>query len=42
MVLMTGLPGDLESESAYHEQLQGWLEILSADGKASRVYVLCG
>ena len=41
VVLMTGLPGDMESETAYHEQLQGWLDVLSNAGKASRVYVLC-
>ena len=40
VVLMTGLPGDMESENTYHEQLQSWLEILSAAGKASRIYVL--
>src|SRR5258705_2391170 len=27
-VLVTGLPGDLESESTYRDQLQTWLEIL--------------
>jgi hypothetical protein len=27
-VLVAGLPGDLESESTYREQLQSWLEIL--------------
>jgi hypothetical protein len=41
VVLLTGLPGDMESESTYREQLQSWLEILAARGTASRIYVLC-
>src|SRR5258708_2839112 len=28
VVLLAGLPGDLQSETAYHEQLQNWLEFL--------------
>src|SRR5437660_12632556 len=29
-VLLTGIPGDLESESTYRDQMQTWLEILEA------------
>ncbi len=41
VVLMTGLPGDMESENTYREQLQTWLDILAAEGKAARILVLC-
>ena len=30
VILLAGLPGDLESESAYREQFQSWLEILDS------------
>ena len=30
VVLLSGLPGDLESESTYRDQLQSWLEILQS------------
>src|SRR5262245_44229109 len=30
VVLLSGLPGDLESESSYRDQLQSWLEIIQA------------
>jgi hypothetical protein len=41
VVLMTGLPGDMESENTYREQLQIWLELVSAGAKALKIYVLC-
>ncbi len=28
VVLMTGLPGDIESENAYREQMQDWLDLI--------------
>jgi hypothetical protein len=37
---MTGLPGDMEHENTYREQVQSWLDLL-ASGRASRIYVLC-
>src|ERR1051325_10380435 len=40
VVLMTGLPGDVESESAYRDQLQAWLEILANNGNARKIFVL--
>lgn len=30
VVLLTGLPGDVESENTYREQLQTWLDLLAA------------
>lgn len=41
VVLLAGLPGDLESENTYREQLQTWLEILGAGGTAQKLFVLC-
>ncbi|PYJ03063.1 MAG: hypothetical protein DME25_13670, partial [Verrucomicrobia bacterium] len=41
VVLLVGLPGDLESENTYRDQLQSWLEIVRSDGRAQRVFVLC-
>ena len=32
VVLLSGLPGDLESETAYRDQLQSWLDLLEAPG----------
>jgi len=40
VVLLAGLPGDIESEQAYRDQLQTWLEII-ASSQAERVFVLC-
>src|SRR5213592_3600904 len=36
VVLMSSLPGDVESETAYREQMQAWLEIV-ADSAARRL-----
>src|SRR5258706_6618964 len=41
VVLVSGLSGDVESESAYREQLQAWMGILAANGQAQKVFVLC-
>ena len=41
VILMMGLPGDIESENTYREQLQSWLDLVSAGGKATKIYVLC-
>ncbi len=40
VVLMSSLPGDVESENAYREQMQTWLEVV-ANSEARRVIVLC-
>ena len=40
VVLFPGLPGDIESEKNYRDQLQGWLEILeSAPAAPQQVFV---
>jgi hypothetical protein len=41
VVLVAGVPGDVESEENYREQLQGWLDIVADGGQAARVFVLC-
>ncbi|MGO8675392.1 MAG: DUF3857 domain-containing transglutaminase family protein [Limisphaerales bacterium] len=41
VVLLEGLPGDLESETAYRGVLEGWLELLRAGGHTGKVFVLC-
>jgi Domain of Unknown Function with PDB structure (DUF3857)/Transglutaminase-like superfamily len=41
VVLLVGLPGDVESEESYREQLQGWLDLLAGAGRAAKVFVLC-
>jgi transglutaminase-like putative cysteine protease len=40
-VLLVGVPGDVESEENYRDQLQGWLDLLAGGGQAARVFVLC-
>ncbi len=41
VVLLVGLPGDLESENTYRDQLQTWLDIVAGSGTRHRVFVLC-
>src|ERR1035437_6748811 len=41
VVLLAGVPGDVESEENYRDQLQGWLELASGSGQAARIFVLC-
>ena len=41
VVLLAGVPGDVESEENYRDQLQGWLELVAGSGQAARVFVLC-
>src|SRR5438477_2236282 len=40
VVLIAGLPGDVESETVYREQLQAWMEI-AVDHSAQRIIILC-
>ena len=40
-MLLVGLPGDVESEGNYRDQLQGWLDLAAAGGQAARIFVLC-
>jgi len=41
VVLVSGVPGDVESEENYRDQMQSWLELATASGQAGRVFVLC-
>ena len=41
VVLLVGVPGDVESEGNYRDQLQSWLELATGSGQAARVFVLC-
>jgi hypothetical protein len=41
VVLLAGVPGDVESEGNYRDQLQSWLELATDGGRAARVFVLC-
>jgi hypothetical protein len=41
VVLLSGLPGDVESENAYREQMGAWLELVHGAGPALEVFVLC-
>jgi len=38
---MAGVPGDVESEGNYRDQMQSWLELATGSGKAARIFVLC-
>ena len=39
VILLSGLPGDLESETSYNQQLEGWLKLLTSQSR--RILVLC-
>ncbi len=41
VVLLVGVPGDVESEENYREQLQGWIDVVAGGGQAATVFVLC-
>ena len=41
VVLLVGVPGDVESEESYRDQLQGWLDLAANSGQANRIFVLC-
>ena len=40
MVLLAGLPGDLESETSFHQQLQSWLDLIEGQGRVARLFIL--
>ena len=40
VVLLAGLPGDVESENAYREEMQDWLQIISLSGQIQSVFCL--
>lgn len=41
VILFTGVPGDMESDTAYREQLHAWSEIAAASGAIKRLFILC-
>jgi hypothetical protein len=41
VVLLVGVPGDVESEGNYRDQLQSWLDLAIGSGQAAKVFVLC-
>ncbi|MCX6911756.1 MAG: DUF3857 domain-containing protein, partial [Verrucomicrobia bacterium] len=41
MVLLVGVPGDVESEGNYRDQLQGWIDLAAGSGRVAKVFVLC-
>src|ERR1017187_3302019 len=41
VVLLAGVPGDVESEENYRDQLQSWLELAKGSGQVARIFVLC-
>jgi len=41
VLLLVGVPGDVESEGNYRDQLQGWLDVVASSGAAAKVFVLC-
>jgi hypothetical protein len=41
VVLVAGVPGDVESEENYRDQLQSWLELAKGSRQAARIFVLC-
>ena len=41
VVLFSGLPGDVESDNSYQDQLQGWVQIVESGSQADRLFVLC-
>jgi transglutaminase-like putative cysteine protease len=41
VVLLSGLPGDVESENDYSQQLAAWLELVASSGSVQKLLVLC-
>ncbi|MEI7940249.1 MAG: DUF3857 domain-containing protein [Verrucomicrobiota bacterium] len=41
VVLLVGVPGDVESEGNYRDQLQGWIDLAVGSGRVAKVFVLC-
>lgn len=41
VVLLSGLPGDIESENSYREQMQNWIDLAVRSGQVKRLLVLC-
>jgi hypothetical protein len=41
VVLLAGLPGDVESENNYRDQLQSWLDLIAGGRNPAQLFVLC-
>ena len=41
VVLVAGVPGDVESEENYRDQMQAWLDLAAGSSQAARILVLC-
>ncbi len=41
VVLLSGLPGDIESENSYRDQMQSWVDLAGRSGQVERLFVLC-
>ncbi len=41
VVLVSGIPGDVESENDYGDLLKGWLEVVQGSGSVRRLFILC-
>jgi hypothetical protein len=41
VVLVAGVPGDVESEGNYRDQMQSWVALATSSGRAVRIFVLC-
>jgi hypothetical protein len=41
VLLVSGLPGDVESDNDYRAQMSEWLELLGRSGSVKRLFVLC-
>jgi len=40
-LLLRGLPGDIENENSYREQMQNWVDLAVRSGLAQRLFVIC-
>jgi len=41
VILLAALPGDIESEKAYSDQLQAGLKIVASAGQTAETFILC-
>ena len=41
VILVVGLPGDLESEKLYSDQLGAWIDLIAQSDRVQKVFVLC-
>src|SRR5208282_1720972 len=41
VLLLSGLPGDVESETEYLDELRAWLELVEGESGVHSLFVLC-